>query len=276
MRASGSSTGTALREALLVVGLALTVGAFGSGCGAPDVDGTPLESGRGADDDSSDDADEAGEDVLPEQGGGSLGPAAAPALPCAANDLALCLTFEDSTSDASPAQLQPSMAAGIGFVAGKEGKGGAFQPGSALRYAPSPALDLPANATIEAWIARAPTGADAVVFDDDERFSLTIDAAGHVWCKSSGGALLGSTVVPSGKWVHVACVADQGAMRAYVNGVVDAIGTGSVGKAITPTAAAAVGGNSPSGEEFSGTIDVLRVFKVARTPEQIAAAAKGM
>jgi hypothetical protein len=276
MAVRGSRTENVLREALLGIGLLVGVAAFASGCGTPDVDGTPLQRGGGAADDSSGDGEE-GEDVLPEQGGGSLGPAAvAPALPCAGSELALCLTFEDSTSDASPAQLQPAMAAGIGFVAGKEGKGGAFQPGSALRYAPSPALDLPADATIEAWIARTPTGADAVVFDDDERFSLTIDAAGHVWCKSSGGAVVGASVLPVGQWVHVACVTDQGTMRAYVNGVVDKIGTGSVGKAITPTAAAAVGGNSPSGEEFSGTIDVLRVFKVARTPEQIAAAAKGM
>ena len=276
MRASGLKTKKTLREALLGLGFALGVVALGSGCSAADIDGTPLESRKGMDD-SSDESDEPAENVLPEQGGGSLGPAAvAPAMPCVANDLALCLTFEDSTNDASPAQLQPSMAAGIGFVAGKEGKGGAFQPGSAVRYAPSPALDLPADATIEAWISRTPTGADAVIFDADERFSLTIDAAGHVWCKSSGGAVVGSTVVPVNQWVHVACVVDQGAMRTYVNGVVDKIGVGSVGKAITLTAAAAVGGNSPSGEEFSGTIDVLRVFKAARTPAEIATAAKGM
>lgn len=267
---------TALRESLLGFAFMAAISGMASGCSNADVDGTPLESRRGTDD-SSDQGDEPAENVLPEQGGGSLGPAAvAPALPCAANDLALCLTFEDSTNDASPAQLTPSMAAGIGFVAGKEGKGGSFQPGSALRYAPSPALDLPADATIEAWIARTPTSADAVVFDDDERFSLTIDAGGHVWCKSSGGAVTGASVLPANQWVHVACVADKGTLRAYVNGVVDKIGTGSVGKAITPTAAAAVGGNSPSGEEFNGTIDVLRVFKIARTPEQIAAAAKGM
>lgn len=265
-----------MKTTLLVLGLAFGTAAFGSGCSAADINGTPLESRSGIDD-SSDDDDSEKEDVLPEQGGGSLGPAAvAPSAPCGASDLALCLTFEGSTNDASPAQLQPTMASGIGFVAGKEGKGGAFQPGSALRYAPSAAFDLPADATIEAWISRTPTGADAVIFDDDERFSLTIDAAGHVWCKSSGGAVTGATVLPSNQWVHVACVVDQGTMRAYVNGVVDKIGTGAVGKAITPNAAAAVGGNSPSGEEFSGTIDVLRVFKVARTPAEIAAAAKGM
>ena len=34
-----------------------------------------------------------------------------------------------------------------------------------------------------------------------------------------------------------------------------------------------VGGNAPSGEPFVGAIDSFRVFKVARTPAQIAAAA---
>lgn len=272
MKISGSRAGNALRGVLLTFALAASVIA----CGTPDANGTPLMSGRGGEGDADDSSEMPSEDVLPVQGGGSIGPNAAPSgAPCASSDLTLCLTFEDSTADGSSTQLQPTMTAGIGFVVGKEGKGAAFQPGSAFLFAPSAAFDLPADAaTIEAWITRTPTGADAVVFDDDERFSLTIDATGHVWCKSSGGAVVGATLVPTAKWVHVACVIDKGAMRAYVNGVVDAIGTGAVGKAVSPTAAAAVGGNSPSGEPFSGTIDVLRVYRVARTPEEIAASAK--
>lgn len=261
-----------LREVLLSVGLATAAMA----CGTPDIDGTPLSSGRGAVEET-DEGETPAENVLAEQEAGSLAPAATSSgAPCASSDLALCFTFESSPNDESATKLQPAMAAGIGFVPGKLGNAAAFQAGSALRFAPSAVFDLPADAaTIEAWISRTPTGADAVVFDDDERFSLTIDAGGHVWCKSSGGAVVGATFIPGGKWVHVACVIDKGTMRAYLDGVVDAIGTGAVAPAVTPTAAAAVGGNSPSGEEFNGTIDLLRVFRTARTPEQIASSAKG-
>lgn len=196
-----------------------------------------------------------------------------PSVTCTPADLALCLRFEGNTMDQSPTAINPVEATGITFVGGgKEDQAAQFTQASALRFAPNPVFDLPANgATIEAWIKREATGADAVVFDDDARFSLTINAAGNVWCKSSGGAIIGATQVPVAQWAHVACVIENGTMKAYLNGAQDAAGPGSI--VASPTSAAAIGGNSPSGEPFVGLIDSFRVFKAARSAADIAAAA---
>jgi hypothetical protein len=199
--------------------------------------------------------------------------AKAPSVTCLASDLVLCLRFEGNTTDESPVPIAPALVTGIEFVPGREDRGAMFGATSALRYAPSSAFELPAgSATIEAWIKRETTGADAVVFDADERFSLTISAAGNVLCKSSGGAVTGTSVVPVGEWVHVACVLEGTTMTAYLGGIADGSGMGAIGS--SPNAGAAVGGNSPDGEPFSGVIDSFRLFRVARSAAQIAADAK--
>jgi hypothetical protein len=202
------------------------------------------------------------------------GQAKPPSTTCQAMNLALCLRFEGNTMDQSATAINPIEATGIAFVGGgKEDQAAQFTQTSALRFAPNPVFDLPASgATIEAWIKREATGADAVVFDDDARFSLTINAAGNVWCKSSGGAVVGATQVPVAQWAHVACVVENGTLKAYLNGVIDASGTGSI--VASPTSAAAIGGNSPTGEHFVGLIDSFRVFKSARSATELAAAAK--
>ena len=213
-----------------------------------------------------------GEDELVPQQGEQLAAAPPAVSPCSAAGLVLCFTFEGTTTD-QVASLIPNESANVTYVPGREGQAAAFAPNTAVRFAPNALFDLPpASATIEAWVKRAPSASDAVVFDDDARFSLTIDAGGHVWCKSSGGVALGATVLPIDQWVHVACVIDGTSMRAYAGGVVDAVGTGGV--VASPASTAAIGGNAPSGEPFVGLIDSLRVFGVARAPEEIAAAAK--
>ena len=75
-----------------------------------------------------------------------------------------------------------------------------------------------------------------------------------------------------GQWVHLACVFDGTKILLYVNGVQVDMDNGHPQQ--SASGSEAVGGNAPSGTPFIGAIDSLRVFKVARTAEQIAAAAK--
>jgi hypothetical protein len=200
--------------------------------------------------------------------GGALGGGAA----CALANLVLCFTFENEVVDHSPSALVPSVTSNLAFGPGKEGQAVVFGAASALRFGPSPALQLTAtHGTVEAWIDRTAAG-DMVVFDDDGLLSLTIDVGGKVWCKSSGGQATGKTLVALGQWQHVACVVDGTALTAYLNGKVDATGPGAIGSA--PNTGAAIGGNAPSGEPFVGSIDSLRVFSVSRTAADIAADAK--
>ena len=246
-----------------------------SACGYASLGGDPLDDGRidlpsrgGADADT-DGSDEEPIDPIADAGDGDVKPLS---TTCAVAGLVLCYRFEDKVLDESLEPLTPAVAGGITFVDGKEGRAALFTTASALRFAPNPAFELPNDgATIEAWIKRENIGADAVVFDGDGRFSLTINAAGNVWCKSGGGAVTGTTVVPTNDWAHVACVIEAGTPRAYMNGVVDAEGAGAVGT--NPTLGAAIGGNSPEGEPFVGAIDSFRVFRSARSAAEIAAAA---
>jgi concanavalin A-like lectin/glucanase superfamily protein len=254
-------------------GLAWACGA----CGYPSVDGDALPRSPPARSLAEDAGSGDGATPLPEpspaDGGGGDADAGAPSKTCASPDLVLCLTFEGAVVDQSPAPLTPAELQNVGFVGGKEGQAGSFNATSAIRFAPNAAFDLPGSGTIEAWVKRsAEPNPSAVVFDDDMRLSLTIAENGTVLCKSSGGAVQGTTPVPVEQWAHVACVVGNGTMHAYLNGSVDASGAGAV--ASSPAAGAAAGGNSPSGEPFLGAIDSLRVFRVARSTNEIVAAAK--
>ncbi len=207
----------------------------------------------------------------PQTEGGAQVDAAPPSTLCQAPDLALCFAFEGAVVDGSPSALAPSEISGVTFVPGKEGQAASLGAASAIRFAPSAVFEVTA-ATIEAWIKlTAAPAIDAVVFDDDGRFSLTVLADGTVLCKSSGGAVSGGTV-NVGVWAHVACVVDGTRVHVYLDGLELAAGPGSI--VSNPTLTAALGGNAPSGEPFVGAIDSFRFFRVARTTAEIAAAAK--
>ena len=196
--------------------------------------------------------------------------ATAPSTLCAANDLALCLAFEGSVADGSPNKLAVN-ASNVAFGMGREGQGAVLSGTSQILVGPSVVFDG-AGITVEAWIKLAPSAnADGVVFDADNRYSLTITAARQVWCKSSGGAVMAGNVTPE-RWTHVACVVGGGSVRAYVDGVEVGAQPGAV--VASPTSSQAVGGNCPSGEPFLGVLDSVRVFRVARSGAEIAAAVK--
>ena len=124
--------------------------------------------------------------------------------------------------------------------------------------------------TISAWIKATGTGGGGGgrIFEKDGWFfAMSTDAGSPVvrfTCQDSAG-YKNSTAIPLNTWVHVACVLDQGVMNAYVNGVRDGSGPGSI--VPSPMSGAAIGGNAPSGEAFAGAIDVLRVFRVAHVPQ---------
>ena len=198
-------------------------------------------------------------------------PADAPtqAALCSEPDLVLCFGFEGAIVDGSPNGLVPAVT-GVSFVPGKLGQAGSFGAASAMTFGASPAFEVTA-ATIEAWVKLAPNPpGDGVIFDDDNRASLTIMADGTLLCKPDAVPSAGKVVVD--QWAHVACVFDGANVRAYVNGTEVGVGVGVIPS--SPASTAALGGNAPSGEPFVGAIDSFRAFKVARTPAQIAAAAQ--
>ena len=201
--------------------------------------------------------------------GAADGASTTPVL-CTASDLVLCFPFENSVTDKGPNAIAPAQSTNVTFVLGKDGRAAVFDATSAVRFGGNAAFDV-TNATVEAWIKRtANPGGDGVIFDADGRFSLTLEPDGDVKCKT-GNADVVAGKVTADVWAHVACTFDGAKLRVYIDGSLKDTDNGSIGS--SPGSGAAIGGNAPAGEPFLGAIDSLRVFKVARTAAEIAAAA---
>ena len=186
------------------------------------------------------------------------------ALLCGATGLVMCFTFEGGVVDKSPNSFAPDVQ-DVTFVAGHLGQAASFGATSYVRFAPAASLDV-TTGTIEAW---ASTNAGGVIFDDDNRMSLTILADGTVQCIPDSAVPVAK--IPFGTWVHVACVFDGATTHIYVNGKEVDSGPSALIPS-SPTSTAALGGNAPSGEPFLGALDSVRVFSVARSAAEIAAA----
>lgn len=273
--------------------LALSILATVAACSAPTVLGDGLDQGdtlptrhnSGDDDSSGDDDDDSTTQkktapiVTPSTTTATTQTdAGLPSKACTITNAALCFTFEDSTADQSADGFQPTVAQGITFVPGHENEAAQFTATSALEFPANAALELPSGAaTIEAWIKYETSGADEAVFDDDGRFSLTIQQNGTIICKSSGGSTAGHTVVTTGVWHHVACVVDGGTVNAYLDGNLEGQGSGSIHS--NPSLTASIGANAPPGsaegdQKFLGLIDSFRLLSVARSATDIASDAK--
>ncbi len=187
---------------------------------------------------------------------------------CKENDLLLCLPFEGNFVDGSPNAFVPAATDSISFIPGKAGQAASFSQVSALRYAASTLFNQ-AAVTVEAWI-KHDVNNEGVVFDSDTRYAMSVQGTqGH--CGAGDNSTTGGSV-PVGQWVHLACVFNGTKILLFVNGVQADMDNGKPQQ--SASGSEAVGGNAPSGTPFIGAIDSLRVFKVARTPEEILAAAK--
>lgn len=265
----------AFARVALTFALSLVAGAMGVGaCAAPAIEDDLGGASRLPDRASSD----AGEDGAPLTSSDAststvdsavtADAAVSQAQLCSEPDLMLCFGFEGTVVDGSPAMLKPAVS-GLAFGPGKLGQAAMFGSASAMLFDAAPSLEV-TTASVEAWIKRAPNPpGDGVIFDDDNRFSLTVLADGSVLCKPVAVISTGKVVVD--QWTHVACTFDGAQGHVYLDGVEQAAGIGVIGS--SPASGAAVGGNAPSGEPFVGAIDSFRAFRVARTAAQIASAA---
>lgn len=193
---------------------------------------------------------------------------------CSEPGLVLCFTFDSAVENlvATTPKLVPSQVIGLSLVDGKKNKAARLDTGSAVTFDYSPLLEMQ-SATIEAWVNRDfATFAEDTVFDDDQRFVMTVEADGTLRCNTTTASARGGQVGIE-QWVHVACVFDGVNIEAHVAGAVVATAPGTIG--VSSTAGAAIGDNSPNGGQgFAGELDSLRVWNVARSAAQISAAAR--
>jgi hypothetical protein len=148
------------------------------------------------------------------------------------------------------------------------------------------ALAIPGDFTLEAWIYPTNTGDRVVVSkdkngDSNNQFRLGLTAQklyfiesdatandGGLW-KSSGYQLVSPATVPLSTWTHVAVTKSGKAFALLINGkVVKSLST-SVTIAHTGTQSFRIGAREAA-DALAGRVDEVRLWNVARAPEQIA------
>ncbi len=170
--------------------------------------------------------------------------------------------------------------------------------GYALQFSGSAYVDMgtvpiPNDFTIEAWIDPTSTSNETYIVAEEERnqgdgqfrfgvvsgalFFLMSDASGSTHGLYSGGYKLISTVtIPTNIWSHVAVIKSGASFMLTINGVSAATATadatfsyGASQYAFRVAARVDTNGTAPNGN-FAGTIDEVRLWSQALTPQQIA------
>ncbi len=148
---------------------------------------------------------------------------------------------------------------------------------------------LGASFTISCWIKTAQTF---------QQVDLTYDGTGIIWSdvggpandfvfggtRSAGGVnrlsfyvgsgdttINGNQEISTGQWTHLAVTRDatSGAVKLYVNGVLDASGTAGTA-VLNANPNINIGGNTLDGRYFNGAIDDVRFYTRVLTPGEIA------
>jgi hypothetical protein len=167
------------------------------------------------------------------------------------------------------------------LIAGISGPASAGQ--SALAFTGGQILTIPSLPigfhTVEAWIrpeGEIPLGTKAgTIFDWDGRIVLKNSLAGLNYSIDMGGAQpvdIAIPNLPAGEWHHVAASFDGNQMRLYLDGkpaqvktIAGRVAGAAQGPAAFGTPVRAATGRAP----FSGSLDDLRIWSVARYPLQV-------
>jgi concanavalin A-like lectin/glucanase superfamily protein len=209
-------------------------------------------------------------------------------------DLVAWWRFEETTGDAADASGHGNDAGVPGAVArgepGVQGDG-VVLPGNADLVAPDAAsLDVAGDFTIEAWIrpdvlsGNCGTSGNAIVSkwrsSPEGQYQLATCSSGQLRLVSSDGAhvtvLTTTTALVEGDTVHVAARVAQGTAAILIDGRPDAE------LAVSPPAASEypqddlhLGGAVLPGWGFSGMLDEVRIWRVARSDDDICRDAGG-
>jgi hypothetical protein len=207
-------------------------------------------------------------------------PSTSPAVTCPGSDgtLRLCLRFEDGVVDESGA-VREVTSDEVSLEPGAPGAGQAARltADSSLRVPNSDGLDL-TTFTIEAWIRleSLPSGGGrAGIVDKDARYGAFVLPNGAMACSARGSlATSPPGLVPVGRWVAVACTADDTSVRTWISGRMRAEAMAGP-PAGMPSNGLAIGSNMPSGDPLIGHLDNVRIWSRVLPEAQICASAVG-
>jgi len=206
-------------------------------------------------------------------GDGSVGP---PSCNPSDSTLVACHAFEGDLSDGSGYgnDLRDSRGTST-FGRGKVGSALSHATGDLIYMDPDSSFEQP-RITIELWVRPSTLPGDgerAGLVDRNGDFGIFLAGGGVPRCVIlPGNVLAPGPSLEVGEWTHLACTHDEDTLRLYIDGTAVASDRGD---RTTPPAGEAirVGGNSPSGSDFVGDVDELRIWRVARSAEEIAASA---
>ncbi|MEU1385856.1 MULTISPECIES: LamG-like jellyroll fold domain-containing protein [unclassified Nonomuraea] len=162
------------------------------------------------------------------------------------------------------------------WTAGRYGQALSFDGTSSwVTVADSSSLRLTNGMTLEAWVRPSSvTGWRTVLmkeFGADLAYAIMGSGgsgpAAFIYTSSGANAPAASNL-PLNTWSHVAATYDGSTLRMFVNGTQVATNP-TVGNLRTGTSPLRIGGNSGSGDYFSGLIDEVRVYNKALTAAQI-------
>ncbi|WP_211370402.1 LamG domain-containing protein, partial [Nonomuraea turkmeniaca] len=162
------------------------------------------------------------------------------------------------------------------WAVGKYGQALSFNGTSSwVTVADSSSLRLTSGMTLEAWVRPASVSGWRTVlmkeFGADLAYALMGSGGsgpGAFIFTSSGANAQAVSDLPVNTWSHVAATYDGSTLRMFVNGTQVATNP-TVGSLRTGTSPLRIGGNSGSGEYFSGLIDEVRIYNKALTAAQI-------
>jgi hypothetical protein len=185
-------------------------------------------------------------------------------------DLVACYRFEGNLQDGS-SYGNHGTAANVTYPAGVGGQAVGTGATSYIAVPEDASLDCPSAITIEAWIwpQSLSSTARAGIVDNDGQYGLFVHPGGEVRCSAGGGWVTAAGAAVVGQWQHLACVYDGAAIKLYRNGVQVAALVQAGGIPTGGLLGLRLGMNSPSGDNFTGLIDGLRIWRVARSAAEL-------
>jgi hypothetical protein len=164
---------------------------------------------------------------------------------------------------------------GVGLAPGVSGNAGVFGGPSKALVENHSTLNPTVELTLDGWIyvEELPTSGDAGVIDKEGQWHIHVTDNAKVFCSfTSIGSLTGG-LVNTGQWTHVACLYDGSEVLMYQDGQQ----RGHVGtpRPIASGTEDVLIGNADAAwtTPLKGRIDLLRIWNVGLSPEEICEAA---
>ncbi|OJJ23946.1 hypothetical protein BKI52_06235 [marine bacterium AO1-C] len=138
----------------------------------------------------------------------------------------------------------------------------------------TPILTITDNFTIEFWFQRSSSGSgDRMLFYNgtsasSNGYGLLLNSSNYVVPTIGGTAITNTTtLISADQWYHAALVRESGTLRLFINGIAQTLGSSSA--PATPTTASYFGANASGANIFTGRIEELKCWTVARTEAQV-------